>query len=179
MPNFKRSLLSLTIAAGLAVSGTGVATAQSSNLFAGSSSSSTADKPGNNDDFQGRWPAHTIKGQYEAAYAKALKKQGLKQDEELNAFAEDVADRLASGELEYDNGYGYTLTWVESEDGRYAAEITRLTNAEALAYLPRMDELLEDLLVDKDPSDDRLGYAVSSDNGHVYLVVSGPISLSR
>ncbi len=176
MPNFKRSLIALSIAAGITVSGTGVAAAQSSDFFSGSSSS--ADRPSNNDDFQGRWPAGTLKGKYETAYAKALKHQGLKQDEVLNDFSEDVADRLADGELEFEDGRGYTLTWVFSEDRQYAAEITRLSTFEAEAYLPRMDDLLEDLLSDKDPSNDRLGYAVSSDNGHVYLVVSGPAALA-
>lgn len=176
MTNLTRSLVSLSLAAGLAVSTAGIATAQSSNFFSGSSLSSTSDT-GANDDFEGRHPANSLEGKFEASYAKALQKQGLKQDEELNTFAEDVADRLADGELQYEQGR-YTLTWEFSEDGQYAAEITRLTLGEAAAYVPRMDSLLEDLLSGKDAENDRLGYAVSRNADHIYLVVSGPYNLA-
>lgn len=175
MPKLTRSLLSLSIAAGLVVSGTGIATAQSSNFLSGSSLS-TSDRSGDEDSFEGRWPASSLKGKYEAAYATALKQKGLKQDEALNTFAEGVADDLADGTLEYEQGT-HVLRWQFSEDRTVAAEITRLSISEAEAYLPRMDDLLDDLLDHKDPDNDRLGYAVASDNGHVYLVVSAPSSI--
>lgn len=171
MSTFKRSLLSLSIAAGLIVSGTGVAAAQSSSFLPGSSFST-----GTNDGFEGRWPVSSLMGKYETAYAKALKQKGLKQDEGLNEFAENVADDLADGTLQYESG-SYVRKWQFSEDGTLAAEITRLTHYEAEAYLPNMSGLLDDLLDHKDPANDRLGYAVSSDDRYVYLVVTAPASI--
>lgn len=166
-----RALTSLAVAGGVALSGTGVAHAQSSSAFIDLSSSLSSLLPGDSSRSEDPVPHEELVERLKSGFDAVYDHAGVPVNGELREAAKEYAGRAAAGEFEFEPVPDGTATGAHLEqDGDTNTAILQLTPEQAEALAGQLEGMLTGDLGDGQREALRtMAFGVASDDDHIYV----------